>query len=143
MLLGDLIEHLKTFTDVTNEVGDRLFINRAPTRASWPYVIVSRYGGDTPYSLAGEVGTTETAIQIVTWAKDPNGTLQADNAASAIRDKLSGYRGLWGERFINACTLENEPTDLTDDAGDGSNDDWHGVSQDYRVTHAQGLPTLS
>ena len=143
MLLADLRAYLAGFPDLTEHVGSRMYASRAPDRAEAPYLIFSTISGDTPYSLQGEIGTTQTLIQIAAWARDPNGPFLASTVAGIVRDKLSHFRGNWADRFINDCHLTNEPTEIPDEPDDGSDNWYHAVTQDYMVTHAQAVPTLA
>ena len=143
MILADLRTHLLGFVDLTTEIGDRIYINRAPQKAPNPYVIVSIVSGNTPYTLAGEIGVVQSIIQLSAWSRDPNGPFQASKVAALLRDKLSHWRGNWGDTFVNDCSLQGEPLDLADEPIDKSDNWWHGVQQDYQVTHAFSAPTLS
>lgn len=144
MILQDLRDYLMQSVNVADATGGRIYTNRAPRGSAWPYVLISVVSGDTPYSInQGEIGTTQTVVQVAVWAKDPNGPYQAQTVAGVLRNRLSGYRGTMGGRFVFDCVLSSEPSDLADEPGDSSDDWWHGVSQDYRVTHTQSVPTLT
>lgn len=143
MILADLQSHLLGFADLTTHIGDRIYAKRAPNNAVPPYIILSRVSGTTPYSLAGEIGTTQTIVQVAVWDRDPNGPWKADRTASIVRDKLSGWRGNWDDTFVSDCSLTSEPVELEEAPDDGSDNWWHSISQDYQVTHAQAVPALS
>lgn len=143
MILADLRSHLLSFVDLTNKIGDRVYINRAPDKTPTPYMIVSMVSGDVPYSLQGEVGTVQPMIQIAVWERDPNGPFKADQVAELVRDKLSGWRGNWGDTFVCDCSLQSEPIALEEPPEDGSGNWWHAVNQDYKVTHRRAIPSLS
>lgn len=143
MLLGDLKTHLTGFTDITDKIGERVYINRAPSKTRTPYVIVSTVSGEPQYALSGEAGIAQAIVQVSVWDQDPNGVFVADEVAELIRDKMSGWRGSWGDTYVSGCTLTNEPTAYGDNPADSSDDWWHTVQQDFRVTHRRAVPTLS
>lgn len=143
MILADLRTHLLSFVDLTTKIADRIYISRAPRGAKPPYLILSRISGTPQYSLSGEVGVTQAIVQVTAWARDPNGPFVANVVAELVRDKLSHWRGNWGDTFVSDCTLENEPIDLSEVPNDGSDEWWHGVDQTYQVTHRRAVPTLS
>lgn len=143
MILRNLRDYLLGFTSVTNRIGDRIHANRLPGSYQGPYVLISRVSGDTPYNLAGEIGTTQTLIQVACWAGGEDGSYEAYAASESIRNVLSGFRGTWDGVLVSSCVLTSEPIELADDPPDGSRYWLHGVTSDYRVTHSQAVPTLS
>ncbi len=143
MILADLTTHLLSFTDITNKIGNRVYINRAPAKKATPYIILGTVSGDTPYSLQGEIGVTQSLLQVTVWERDPNGPFKANEVAELVRDKVSGWRGNWDQTFVSDCSLQGEPFDLTDPPDDKSDDWWHGVQMDFKVTHRRSIPALS
>jgi len=143
MILADLRTHLLSFTDITNKIGTRVYINRAPEKTPTPYLIISRTSGTPQYSLDGEIGKAQSMLEITAWDRDPNGPYKANVIGDLVRDKLSGWRGNWCDTYVDGCTLEGEPIDRDEIPNDGSSDGWHAVDQTYQVTHSSPVPTLS
>lgn len=143
MILHDLKAHLLDKVDLTSKIGDRFFVNRAPERTEFPYILASVVSGQPAYSLAGETGTTQPIIQITAWARDPNGPFQADQVAELVRDKISGFRGSWNGTFVSSCILQNEPLSYSEEPDDDSDNHFHAVQADYQVTHGRAVPALA
>lgn len=143
MILHDLKTHLLGKVGLTSKIGERIYINRAPDRTAFPYILASVVSGQPAYSLAGETGTAQPIIQITAWARDPNGPFQADQVAELVRDKISGFRGSWGNTFVSSCILQNEPLGYSEEPDDDSDNYFHAVQADYMVTHGRAVPTLA
>lgn len=143
MIVADLAKYLKGKPSLTTLIGDAVYSKRAPGNAGNRYVLLSKFGGDPKYSLTGEVGVTHSIIQASAWARDPNGAVVANQIGDELRNLLSGFRGEWGDTFISDCSLTSEPTEQDEAPDDNSDRWWHGVSQDYRVTHEQFVPALN
>jgi hypothetical protein len=143
VILPALRTHLLSFTDLTNKIGARVFINRAPDKTPVPYILISSFAGDTPYSLQGEVGIGQPMIQVAVWDRDPNGPDKVTTVVELVRDKMSGWRGEWGDVFVCDCSLQGEPI-LNSEAPDDKSDNWwHSGNLDFQVTHRRPVPSLS
>lgn len=142
-IIAELATHLRSKPSLTTLIGNAVYSKRAPHGVGNRYVLLSKFGGDPKYSLTGEVGTTHSILQVSCWARDPNGAVVANQIGDAIRNLISGFRGEWGDTFVSDCSLTSEPTEQDEAPDDGSDRWWHGVSQDYRVTHAQFVPALN
>jgi hypothetical protein len=142
MIVGDLAAHLLTKEPITRLVGDAIYARRRPrTSNAKRYILLGRVSGSPQYGLTGEVGNTQTNIEVACWALADNGYALAEELAAVVRDQISGFRGEWSGTFINDCTLQSEPYDIEEAPADAS-DTWaFAVRMDYMVTHAQPEPS--
>ncbi len=151
MIEDTIITYLKGFTDLTERVGDKFFLLRAPRMhfdssgremdMRPPYIVISRVGGDTGQQLGGETGAAQAILQFTAWASDPNGPKEADTVFELIRDKLSGYRGTVGGVLISEATLLGEPSTYAEEPEDDSDDWFCAVTGDFQITHSRPVPT--
>jgi len=130
--MADLEEALVTLllADVgfTAVCGERLFPVVIPQDVALPSVAYQRISGAREYALDGRSGLARPRIQFTCVG---NRYSDARNAANALREVLSGYRGTVDGVWIQAAFLENEDDAFTDDSG------LYSVQQDYFIWYRE------
>lgn len=112
----------------------------------FPYLVMSEIDDSPPlYTLSGEPDLSNLTVQIDAWARDedtPNGALRAKQLADAVRNRLSGYRGLIGDSFVSSCTMTRS-TPFSEEPEDGSDRRPHRVSMDFDIKYQRAVPDLT
>ena len=119
---------LRTYTlagvGVSALVGTRMYPRKLPQGPTFPAIVYQRIDTRRGHDLAGPDGLPRPRIQITCWATSPAG---ASELAAAVRLRLDGYRGAWGDVAIGSCLCVGERD--TDDPETGR----AGVIQDYMI----------
>lgn len=85
--------------------------------------------------LKGAVGNRHTRLQVDCYAETSAG---ASQVAKVIREAMAGYRGSWGEVFINGVTLDRSLS-AVDPPNDGSSD-WRYVQiLEFLISHTESV----
>ncbi len=146
MKLDDIRTRLNSLESVTEVVDpDSVFVIRLPQHNKLErYVLLRKLGGSPQYELAGETGQRQTLVEVVCYAKEPNGYEQVTQMVDTVRNALSGFHsGLFGNTYIQSCTLENEPIENYEPADDGSDNGFYIVNMVFSVWHTSSIPTLN
>lgn len=140
--LRDIRDHLLGSTDIVNEFASRVYDDMAPQGAAYPFVLLSDISNQPEYALDGEAGTHTTQVQIDVWTDGTGGRGKAKELGELIRNRLSGYRGQFGEgeygtaRQIRYNAVAAPPLE-------GSHIHRRRISMDYEFIHSADVPTLS
>lgn len=142
LLLEALDAKLRTITDLTAFVGNRIFGNRAP---QWTPAIQKAYSGPLPMlvyqdstveqhrHLEGSDGSAQIAVTFDIFAAT---YLQAKQVAEILRVNFDTFRGSLSGMAISEMTLESM-NDFYDQPIDGSDVGANVVSMDFFVWHEQ------
>lgn len=141
-MLAELRDYLAADAEIHALVGGRIYRDRARQDAGFPRILLSRGSSSPVATIDADAPLAETFVLVACWDRDPQGAATAAEVATAVRDRLSGFRGLWGDLSVHACRLTAE-RDLSEPPGDGSDNWLCGVAADYRIHHYLASPTLT
>ena len=130
--------HLLSKTDVTDFIGQRLYYQTAPTGQGFPRLIYNRVANDHVQHQQSAAGISVALIQLDSWSDD---SLEAADLAEACRQALDGLvQQALSSVFFHAIRLEDE-RDFDVPPVDNSETSLVRISQDYRITHRETVPT--
>jgi hypothetical protein len=123
---------LRTYTladgTVTALVGTRMHARMLPQTPTLPAIVFQRIDTRRTHDMDGPDGLPRPRMQVTSWATTPAGVT---DLATAVRDRLDGYRGVWGAVTVGSCLLVGE-RDLNDP--DASR---FAVAQDYMIQYQE------
>jgi hypothetical protein len=105
-------------------VGVRMYPRRLPQGPTLPALVYQRVDTRRLHDFDGPDGLPRARVQIAAWASNVAGAWEL---ANAVRARLDGYRGAWGDVTIGSCLCVGE-RDI-DDPETGR----AGVAQDYHI----------
>lgn len=136
-----LQSHLIGVTAISDLVGTRIYPDKAPTSATFPYITYGVISNTHVRHFDDISGLASPLIQIDVWS---NTRLSAVTVAEEIRVELENKRagiGPTGNQLsVSGIFLEND-RDLYEPPEDSSQVGIYRVSMDFRVWHAE--PTTS
>ena len=142
-LIKDIRDHLMGSALLADAVGTHIYPEVIPQGVTWEAAIVLQEINSLPeYTLAGEVGTHITTMQVDIWTDGTGGRPRVTEIAELVRNRLSGYRGQFGDgefgtaRLVRSDSLAASPTD-------GSVTHKRRISQDYEIIHTADVPTFA
>lgn len=141
-ILVALYEWLIASTYVTALTSTRIYCEKAPKDPTFPYVVLGIDTSTPTNHLGGESGHENTIVSIECYARDPKGALEAGRVAEVIRQRISGYRGLWGDVFVQECTREAGPFITSDPPRDGSDNWTFRMVTTYSTHFNQSIPSF-
>ena len=109
---------------VAAAVGTRMYSRKPPQTPVVPYIVYQRIDTRRQHDMDGPDGLPRPRVQIACWAAN---VTSATDLAAAVRKRLDGYRGAWGDVVIGSCLCVGESD--TDDPETGR----AGVRQDYMI----------
>lgn len=128
---GGLVSLLKAESTVTDVVGSRIYIGKAPQTADLPYIVLTDMASD-------ELETMDSAggLRFIDFDIDckSNRSVQADALAAAVRNHLRGYTGAAGTQTVKAVVLNGEALDF-EPPTDGSDDGIYTVTVDVQIQY--------
>jgi len=113
---------------VAAAVGTRMYSRKPPQTPGVPYIVYQRIDTRRLHDMDGPDGLPRPRVQIACWAANSTG---AADLADAVRERLDGYRGAWGDVTIGSCLCVGESD--TDDPETGR----AGVRQDYMIQYRE------
>lgn len=150
-VVKDIADHLKSSTTIAATVENRIFPDVIPQEerdgtgqkvAVYPCIVLGIVSGQPEYDLAGEAGVHQTTIQVDCYTDGTRGTYHANELAEQVRNRLSGYRGQFGDgcsgtaRLVRVNAIPVEPAD-------GSDTFVRRTSMDFELIHTADAPTFS
>ncbi len=140
-ILVALYEWLIASSYVTALTSTRIYCEKAPQNPTFPYVVLGIDTSNPTNHLGGESGHENTIVSIECYARDPKGALNAGTVAEVIRNRISGYRGLWGDVYVQECIRES--SFMTSDPPRDGSDNWtfRNVST-YGIHFNQSIPSF-
>ncbi len=115
-------------TAVAGLAGTRMYPAKLPQGPTLPALVYQRIDTRRLHDLNGPDGLPRPRVQVTAWAANVAG---AWALANAVRERLDGYRGQWGDVAIGSCLCVGERD--TDDPETGR----AGVIQDYMIQFAE------
>lgn len=119
-------------SSITNIVGSRIYVNKAPQKAATPYVILTQLNSEEYKSLDATTGTLRM-LSIDIDCKAATFT-DAESLGNAVRTFIDDYSGAAGSYTIGAVLLNGETHDYEPPA-DGSDNGLHVVTLDVDVQY--------
>jgi len=139
-LRGDFYTYLGTVTGVTDLVSTRIYQRRASTRATSPYIVLSRIGTVDNHHMGAVAPVAKTLLGVDIWADT---SASADAVALAVRAALQGNdRTTLGSTKVLSCRMydEDESDEPVQVPGTQENQ-WH-ITQTYEIHHIVTVPTF-
>lgn len=142
MIAIDTIKHLRDSSPVAELVGRRVYDTTSPHAEEFPYITVQEIDSSPYYHLGGESGAADSLVQIDCWTRDPKGGLQAKAIGEAVRNRMSGYKGAFGDTtarvvLLRRASILDEPPD------DASGEYIKRYSMDFTIIHSQAVPDFA
>lgn len=142
-LLKAVRDYLVTSAEVAEKFCDRIYPDRAPQAAAYPFLNLSDLSNDPEEGLSGEVGNHESIITVDIWTDGGLGAPEANQLGEVVRNMLSGYKGaLNDDVWCNGCHVIRNQS-LASDPLPGSDTHRRRVSQDYRIFHTADIPSFT
>lgn len=143
MILAEVKAFLLASAPIAALVADRIYYESLPSGVGYPAITLDSVA-DLPevYGLAGEIGPNRETIQIDVWSRADNGLWQVNRVANALRNRLSGYRGMMGAVRVTSVQLVRK-TPLSETPQDGSERRTRRISMDFDFIYQVAIPTHS
>lgn len=138
-LKSSLITYLKTETNLTDLVGDRIYIGYAEQDAALPFVVAHQIDGVHEHHMAAATGFVQGRFQFNCHAQT---TVSAENVAEQLRQSLDGFRGTMGSVFVSTCHMDAERDDTAPPV-EGAHRGIYTVQHDYLIGWAVSVPTFA
>ena len=143
-LSKDVADHLKLSAAIVDAFSDRIYPEIIPQekRDAACAIVINDLSNDPEYSLAGEVGTHTSVIQVDVWTDGKGGRGRANELGELVRNRLSGYRGTFGTGVYGTSHMIRNNT-VAAPPLDGSDIHRRRVSMDFEIIHTASVPTLT
>ncbi len=113
---------------VTTLAGIRMYPRKLPQNPTLPALVYQRIDTRRQHDLDGPDGLPRPRVQVAAWASS---VAAAWELANAVRVRLDGYRGAWGDVTVGSCLCVGERE--IDDPETGR----MGVVQDYLIQYRE------
>lgn len=143
MSLHSVKTFLEDSTAIADLLQDRLYPLRAPQATEFPYIVLDQISDSPEYELAGESGQSRLTAQVDCYARGKSGFFLAKRLGDAVRNRLSGYRGLLDETVWASKATMVRNNSLEEDASDGSDYPIHRVSMDFEIVYGRTVPDFT
>ena len=107
-------------------VGNRILWDTLPQGSAQPSIVMFVISGVTDYTMAGESGYVMTRVQFDCRGKT---AASARAVAEALKDRLSGFRGVFQGYRFQGCFEQGQRTRFDKDGPA----DWFTDSRDYLI----------
>ncbi len=138
----DIRDHLAGSAAILDVFSDRMYPDTAPQGVQHPWINISDLSAEPEYSLEGEVGTHTTVIQVDVWTDGKGKRAEAQRLRELIRNRLSGYRGQFGEGCYGTSRLIRDNV-VTSPPVNGSDTHRYRVSMDFEIIHSADVPDFT
>lgn len=117
---------LLAYAPLSALVGNRIQWDTLPQGSAQPSIVMYVVSGVTDYTMSGESGYVMTRVQF-----DCRGTTAASAraVAEALKDRLSGFRGVFQGYRIQGCFEQGQRTRFDKDGPAN----WFTDSRDYQI----------
>jgi Protein of unknown function (DUF3168) len=126
--------YLLADTALTALLAGRIYWVQAPQGSVYPCIGMTRISGTRDMVMTGPSGLVESRIQFDCDATGDTPYTSSKTVARALRDRLSGFRGVQGGLVFDGCTLEAE-RDLFEDGT--TTDKIFRTSLDFMIWHKE------
>jgi hypothetical protein len=104
-----LVSLLTAESTITAICGSRVYVSRAPQKATFPYVVITQMGSDENGTIDGKTGQLRFLdFDIDCKAKS---SVEAESLGNAIRTYIDDYSGPAGSFTIGAVIMNDESDD--------------------------------
>jgi len=138
-ILTAVYSHLAADAGVIAITSTRIYPSTAPTSASLPYITYHQIRCDHPHHLTSAAGLADEGIQIDCW---DDGALGAEALAAAVREGMDGFCGAMGTLAAKGVHLHDEGMDFFDKLQSGREGGTYRKRMDFRIWHAESVPTF-
>jgi len=115
---------------ISNLIGSRCYVNKAPQKAALPYVVLTQLNSEEFLSLDA---TTSTLRSIVIDVDCKGRTFpETESLANAVKTRLTDYSGAAGSFTVGATIFNSESHDY-EPATDGSDNGVFAITLDYDI----------
>lgn len=144
MIEKALRQYLLDQPEIAAIVGKAIYIGRRTDDSGFIAITIQHTGADAEYDLAGESGSFSPSVPLTFWSRGPV-TDTRDQLYEYTRLKVSGFRGNWGQVFVQGCTLESgSGRDLPPlPPRDGDKLWWYSKTMNLRITFRQQRTTYA
>ena len=115
-----------------------VFSGRPGQTASRPYIVFNVISQTEGMLLAQADGNQDLRVQVDCWADSET---IAENLKAAVRNRMHGYRGLWGARKIQFSVIAAAYDDLARPA-DATDDTPYRRTLDFAVATTEPTPVF-
>lgn len=133
--LFNFLQRSKTISEL---VGDRIFMDWAPSGTKRPYITRLKFSNQHEKNLSGGSGIGMQSIQIDVWADDDE---TREKIGQALRNRLDTFVGKMQKVFINHCLLTDE-NDSAEPRQDGSNTPIYRRRMDFDFGVTESVPNF-
>lgn len=150
-LTKDIADHLKGSTNIVDAFSNRIFPETIPqvirddmgrSQSAYPCLVINDLTNEPEYVLSGEAGVHTSTIQIDVWTDGTGGKAKAVEYSELVRNRLSGYRGRFGEGVYGTSRLIRNNA-VAAPPIDGSDINRRRVSMDFEIIHTADVPDFS
>lgn len=108
-----------------------------PQNATYPLVTYQVVDTQVFDTLGGPAGVEKPLVQVDAWARTHSGAAALAKAIRGTDDDgaLNGYQGTLASVKVRRARLVGGPRHTEEAPGDGSDEAYHRVSQDFEVWH--------
>jgi len=103
-----LVALLAGESTISNVVGSRIYISKAPQTAAFPHIVITQMGSDELPALDGTPGLRFLDFDIDCRAER---SVEAYTLGNAVRVFLDDYTGTAGTQTVGAIIMNDESTD--------------------------------
>jgi len=133
-----LYTYLVSKSEITDLVGLKIFPNQAPNSSELPYITVARVASDGEHHLSDASKQVTDTFELEVFGRD---SIEVENIAEAIRDKVDGFRGLMGSTEVGSALIVSQNDDfIVDDQGTDIQSFRISITVD--ISHFRSVPTL-
>lgn len=150
-LLKDIRDHLADSVYIADSVSDRIFADAAPQelrdnlgnrRDVYPCIVISEISNTPEYYLGGEAGLHTTTVQVDVYTDGTNGRQKLNEIGERVRNRLSGYRGQFGDGVTGTARLISDNSTAAQ-AADASDQPYRRQSMDFEIIHSAAVPDFA
>lgn len=127
-MIGGILNLLVNTTAISNIVGARVYINKAPQKAALPYLILTQLGSEEYLSIDSTTSNLRGLVVDVDCKARTFPDVQT--LAEAVKARLTDYSGAAGTYTVRAAIFNDETHDYEPSA-DGSDNGAHVITLDY------------
>lgn len=136
MIERDARKFLKDSAAVRNAVSG-CYCGHAEASASEKFIVLRDTSSVREYTLSNEAGLTQKTLQVDCYAETAH---EAEEIFQVVRNRLSGYRGEFGDGEVESVMIISEGA-LPTEPEDGS-DNWrHRYYADFSMRYRESVPT--
>lgn len=142
-VMAALYEHLTADTDVTAEVGTRIYPLQAPETATLPYITYQKISTAHMHHFGAAAAIVTSAVQIDVWG---NTSVEVEDAVKDVRESLDGRlhfsMGATEALAVKGIFLNGTSDGLVEPT-DGTDKGTFRTTMTFDIWHAETVPTFA